>query len=112
MRKGTATPERNTSPKLVIPVQTRSPLEAFNLLRMGHPIDRMMGYYADSGILEKDPYMMDTVEKFHALAAYKELSMKHKDDLEEIQRDAAQAAAEAAKAAEVSNQNTNNNGKE
>jgi len=91
MRKGTATPEVNNSPKLAMVVKTRSPLEAFNMLRMGHPIDQAAGYYSEQGILEDDFFMMDQVGKLHALAKYRELTMQHKSDIDELEK---QVAAE------------------
>jgi len=84
MRKGIATAEQNNGPKLTMVIQTRSPLEAFNMLRMGHPIDQMAGYYDKQGILEDDFYMMDQVGKLHALAKYKELTMQYKSDMDEL----------------------------
>jgi len=73
MRKGTATPERNNKPSLTIPCRTRSPIEAFQMLRQGQPIDIMAGYYDDKDILDKDFWMMDKVAKLHHLAELKKL---------------------------------------
>lgn len=72
MRKGIATPERNGKPSLTIPVKTRNPLEAFNMLRAGHPIDVTAGYYEEQGLISNDFYMLDTVGKLHALAKIRE----------------------------------------
>lgn len=101
MRKGIATPEINNGPKLTMVVQTRSPLEAFNMLRMGHPIDLAAGYYHQQGIQEEDFFMQDQIGKLHALARYKEMVIQHKTDVEDLQR---QAKAEQ----EVTKQQTDN----
>jgi len=83
---GTTTPDRNSGLKLVIPVKTRTPLEALQMLRAGQPIDVAAGYYSESGILEKDFYMMDDIDKLHALAAYREQMAIAKTDMETLQR--------------------------
>jgi len=81
MRKGIATPEKNSGLKLTIPVRTRTPLEAFQMLRQGQPIDITAGYYERNGMIEKDFYMMDKLEKFHKIA---ELKMREKVAKQEI----------------------------
>jgi len=106
MRKGVATPERNNSPKLTMVVQTRSPLEAFNMLRMGHPIDQMAGYYQEKGMnIPDDFYMMDQIGKLHALAELREITMQKKSDIEALQQ-------EARAAQEFTTKNNNSNGEE
>jgi len=80
MRKGIATPEKNSGLKLTIPCRTRTPLEAFQMLRQGQPIDIMAGYYEREGMIEKDFYMMDKLEKFHKIA---ELKLREKVAKEE-----------------------------
>jgi len=70
-------------------VQTRSPLEAFNMLRMGHPIDRMAGYYEENGRgLPEDFYMMDPIGKLHALSEIRNYVMEKKSDVERLQNEA------------------------
>lgn len=88
MKSKTGKPDFNRGKKLVIPAKTRSPLEAVKMLRAGQPIDQMAGYYAGSGILEKDFYMMDDIDKLHALAGYRELMAIHKKDIERLQEEA------------------------
>lgn len=84
MKRGIATPERNTLPSLTIPVRTRSPIEAFKMLRQGQPIDQAVGYYEDHGIeVEKDFFLMDKVEKLHKLAEYRDRMARHKSDYED-----------------------------
>jgi len=86
VKLGKTTTDRNNGLKLVIPVKTRTPLEALQMLRAGQPIDVAAGYYADSGILEKDFYMMDNIDKLHALAGYRERMATAKTDYETLQR--------------------------
>jgi len=88
VKLGKVTPDRNSGLKLVIPVKTRTPLEALQMLRAGQPIDVAAGYYSESGILEKDFYMMDNIDKLHALAAYREQMAISKTDIETLQRSA------------------------
>lgn len=103
MRKGVATPEVNNEPKLTIPVKTRTPLEAFKMLRAGQPIDQAAGYYANNGTLEPDFFMMDPIEKLHALARYREMEAEAKADMEEAQSayNAAMAADKEARKKEL-----------
>jgi len=105
LRKGVATPERNHSPKLTMVMSTRTPLQAFQMLRMGHPIDQIAGYYDQLGILEPDFYMMDKIQKLHALAAYRQQAADAKSDLDKYEAQAAAAKHEVeAKAAEEKRQ--------
>lgn len=111
MRSKTANPDKNRGMKLVIPVKTRSPIEAMQMLRAGQPIDQAAGYYSRSGVLEKDFYMMDNIDKLHALAGYRELVLKHQSDVERLTNEAKEqiSAAKAARAAkEVTNKTDNN----
>jgi len=82
MRKGTVSPERNSGNKLTIPVKTRSPLEAFKMLRQGQPIDRIAGYYEKEGMITKDFHFMDRIEKLHMLADCRALMDRSKTEIE------------------------------
>jgi len=86
MRKGIATPEKNSGLKLTIPCRTRTPIEAFQMLRQGQPIDIMAGYYEREGMIEKDFYMMDKLEKFHKIAELKMREKVAKEENAAIQR--------------------------
>lgn len=77
-----AKPQLITMGKLAIVVKTRSPLESFQMLRQGQPIDVALGYYVENGMLEKDLYLMDHVEKLHALAKFKELKLNAQADVD------------------------------
>lgn len=87
MRKGIVTPERNTGNKLTIPVKTRSPIEAFKLLRQGQPIDRIAGYYEKEGLITKDFHFMDHIEKLHMLAEVRSLMDRSKTEIEAVTAD-------------------------
>jgi len=87
MRKGIATPEKNSGLKVTIPVRTRTPIEAFQMLRQGQPIDIMAGYYEREGMIEKDFYMMDKLEKFHKIAELKQREALAKQEIHAIQRE-------------------------
>jgi len=76
MKRGKASPERNGKPSITIHVKTRSPFEAFNLLRQGHPIDLTAGYYDQDGTIPEDFWMMDKTAKLHFLA---DLRQQEKD---------------------------------
>jgi len=105
LRKGIVTPERNRGQKLTMVMSTRTPLQAFQMLRMGHPIDQMAGYYEEQGVLEPDFYMMDKIGKLHALAKYKEMAATAKTDIDNFNAQQAAAQAEAQlKAAEEKRQ--------
>jgi len=95
LRTGKVTPERNSGLKLAQVMSTRTPLQAFQLLRMGHPIDVMAGYYEEQGILESDFYMMDRIQKLHALAKYKQIAAEAKTDIDLYNSQQAAAQAEA-----------------
>lgn len=81
MRTGIATPEKNSGKKLTIPVKTRSPIEAFQMLRQGNPIDRIAGYYEKEGMLSKDFHFMDKIEKLHMLSDVKAMRDRTKDEI-------------------------------
>jgi len=93
MRRGLATPERNLGRSLTIPVKTRTPIEAFRMLQAGQPVDQALAYYVDQNGEEKDLFMMDRIEKLHAIAKFK------------AQAAAAKAAYEADYAEYVAQQN-------
>jgi len=86
MRKGIASPEKNSGIKLTIPCRTRTPLEAFQMLRQGQPIDIMAGYYEREGMIEKDFYMMDKLEKYHKIAELKMREKIAKQEIDAVQR--------------------------
>lgn len=90
MRKGIAKAEVNMHKSLTIPVRTRSPLEAFQMLRAGQPVDQALAYYVDQNGEEKDLFLMDKVEKLHAIAEFKSRADYAKkvfeSDLEEYNR--------------------------
>jgi len=93
-----AKPDKNNGVKLTMVVKTRSPIEAYHMLRQGQPIDQAIGYYVENGVLDKDIFLMDNVEKLHTLAKFRELKEQHKSDIEQMvsdyeqQQQAAQAA--------------------
>lgn len=104
MRKGIATPETNLKKSLTIPVKTRSPLEAFQMLRAGQPVDQALAYYVDQNGEDKDLFLMDKVEKLHAISRFKTMAenakMVYQSDLAEYnnqQAEVKKAAEEAAK---------------
>lgn len=70
MKKGKATPEPERGPKLTMVVKTRTPLEAFKILRMGQPVDQALGFYTQE-YQGKDLHLMDDIEKLHLLAYYR-----------------------------------------
>lgn len=80
MRKGIASPEKNNSPSITLHVKTRTPLEAFQMLRQGQPIDVMAGYYEEH--LSDDFWMMDKTEKLRTLAYLKADSAQRYSDIE------------------------------
>lgn len=96
MKIGKANAEKNNGPKLTIPVKTRTPLEAFQMLRAGQPIDQVAGYYDEEGILEEDFWLMDKLAKLHKLAEYKEVMeqkkmqydalIKQQDEIEKLNK--------------------------
>jgi len=109
MRRGIAKSEKNNGPKLTIPVRTRSPIEAFKMLRAGQPIDLAAGYYDEAGLVEPDFYFMDKLAKLHKLAEYKETMSRKKSDYDNLMVEYKnnQINEENAKKAE---QQKNNNG--
>lgn len=72
MKKGIAKSEANSGISLTIPVRTRTPLEAFELLRQGQPVDRVAGYYAEQGMDITNFFLLDKVEKLHKIAEFKQ----------------------------------------
>lgn len=81
MKTGIATAESNGQPKLTIPVKTRSPLEAFQMLRAGQAIDVIGQAYHDQGYVGKDFFMMDKLEKLHKVAELREEIRQSKDGI-------------------------------
>jgi len=84
MRKGTATPERFNGRSITIPAQTRSPLEAFKMLRAGQPVDIMAGYYERQGMEIGDFHLKDKLEKLRILAEFRENLKRHQTDIETL----------------------------
>jgi len=82
MKKGTAHAEVNRQPKLTIPVKTRTPLEAFQMLRAGQPLDQIGQVYHDRGEVGKDFFMMDKLEKLHKVAELRAQSAQYKDSID------------------------------
>lgn len=76
-------PERNTGPHLTIPVKTRSPLEAMQLLKQGNPVDVMGGYFEQEGYVGDDFFMLDKIAKLHKLAELRQLEAAAKADIKE-----------------------------
>jgi len=74
-------PEINRGPRLTIPVKTRTPLEAFQLLKQGNPVDVMGGYFQSEGYLGDDFFMLDKTAKLHKLAELRELEAACKADI-------------------------------
>lgn len=79
MKKGIATPQENNGLKLTIPVKTRTPLEAFTMLRQGQPIDTMAAYYSED--IKDDFWMMDKTAKLHKLAHLKADNTQREKDI-------------------------------
>jgi len=96
-----AKPEPNNGQKMVMIVKTRSPMEAYQMLRQGMPIDQALGYYLKQGLVDKDVWLMDNVEKLHLLQRVREMKAGHQEDIEELTRQ----AEEERKQREVTNQN-------
>lgn len=76
MNKGIVTPEKNNGPKMTMPVKTRTPLEAFQMLRMGQPVDIAAGYYEENGMDIGDFHMLDKIGKLKKLAEFREMKEK------------------------------------
>jgi len=76
-----ARPEINNGPHLTIPVKTRTPLEAFELLKQGNPVDVMGGYYQEEGYAGDDFFMLDKTAKLHKLAEFRQLEEQCKADI-------------------------------
>jgi len=81
-----AKPEPNNGKKMTMVVKTRSPIEAFQMLRQGMPIDQAIGYYVKEGYLEKDVFLMDNPEKLRTLALMRELKANAKSDIDQALR--------------------------
>lgn len=80
MKGGIATPEKNSGLKLTRYVKTRTPLEAFTMLKMGQPLDVIGKQYMDQGELGADFYMMDKTQKLQKIAELNDqLKQKEKD---------------------------------
>lgn len=110
MKRGTARAQFNDGIQLTIPVKTRTPLEAFAMLQVGQPIDQAIGYYVPKDVIEKDFFFLDTVEKLHKLAEYRQRVADNESEIEAVvatykanqkqqldEQQAQQAAQQAAK---------------
>jgi len=95
---------RTSSPSLTIPVKTRTPLEAFQMLRQGQPIDIMAGYYNED--IKDDFWMMDKTAKLHALAELKAGNIQREKDILFQQQEIEIANQIIQKNAEESQQNS------
>lgn len=84
MKKGIAKPQPNNGVRLTIPVKTRSPLEAFVMLKVGQPIDQAIGYYGVEDLVEKDFFFMDQVEKLHKLAEYRQRIKDNQSEIDSV----------------------------
>lgn len=87
MKQGKVTAEFNGKPSLTIPVKTRTPLEAFQMLRQGHPIDTMAGYYDKEGLIEDDFWMMDKTAKLHKLAELRKIGADMEIHMKSMQQE-------------------------
>lgn len=76
------TPEKNNSPKMTIPVKTRTPLEAYKMLLAGQPIDQIGQMYHIDGKVDKDFFMMDKTEKLRKIAELRQQRDSTKGDIE------------------------------
>lgn len=76
------TPEKNNSPKLTIPVKTRTPLEAFKMLQAGQPVDQIGQMYHLQHKVDKDFFMMDKTEKLRKIAELRSRADICKTDIE------------------------------
>ena len=76
------TPEKNNSPKLTIPVKTRTPLEAYKMLLAGQPIDQIGQMYHIQDKVDKDFFMMDKTEKLRKIAELRAEADASKSDIE------------------------------
>lgn len=86
MKYGTEQPkvtaEKNNSPKLTIPVKTRTPLEAYQMLLAGQPVDQIGQMYHVQDKVDKDFFMMDKTEKLRKIAELRAQSDTSKTDIE------------------------------
>jgi len=82
-----AKPEFNSGKKLTQIVQTRTPIQALQMLRAGQPIDIMLGYFVDRGEATKDVFMMDRLEKLHLLEELKENQRQIQEDVKQKMRE-------------------------
>lgn len=84
MKKKISKPDYNRGHKLVLHAQTRNPVEAFAMLKAGHPIDQAAGYYEKKGVDITDFFMLDKIGKLKALASYREIVEQGKKELAEF----------------------------
>jgi len=82
MNRGTAKPEKNSGKKLTLPVKTRTPLEAYQMLVAGQPIDQIGEMYHVQGKVDKDFFMMDKLEKLHKIKELRAQSENAKGDIQ------------------------------
>jgi len=96
MRKGIATAQKNSGLKITIPVKTRTPLEAFQMLRQGSPIDQAAAYYDDRDELPSNFFMLDKTAKLHKLAELRQMEANAQENYTYLEQ-------------ELSNLNSQNN---
>lgn len=82
MNKPVAKAEKNTSPSLTIPVRTRTPQEALDMLNAGQPIDQIGRGYHDQGLVGKDFFQMDKLDKLRKISELKQMESQAKKDYE------------------------------
>jgi len=80
--KPKVTPEKNYSPKITIPVKTRTPLEAYQMLIAGQPIDNIGQMYHVQGKVDKDFFMLDKTEKLRKISELRQQADTNKSDIE------------------------------
>jgi len=84
MKKGIARPEYNSGEKLAIVVRTRTPIEAYRMLKAGMPVDQAVGWYQSQNLNGEvqDISMMDTPQKLRYILDLKSQIAIQKTDLE------------------------------
>jgi len=103
MKKGIARPEINNGKKLVAFVRTRSPLEAYQLLRAGQPIDQTIGWYQQQTNEVQDVSMMDTLAKLHYLSDLRDRVAIQRSDVEQMTQEVNQFQSSLIKQHEQTN---------
>lgn len=82
MKYPEAKPEVNNGKSLTLPIKVRTPLEAYNMLAAGQPVDQVGMMYHMEGILEKDFFMMDKIEKLRKLSDLREQKLNAQETIE------------------------------